>query len=82
VKTLLIILIIYFSLVLIGKYIFPYLLRYFMKRITKKFSQTMNNNYNNPSPNKEGEIHIDYSSEKNSKTNSDIGEYVDFEEIK
>jgi len=42
-----------------------------------------NQSYNNPYKyKKEGEIHIDQSPEKNKSQTSDIGEYVDFEEIK
>jgi len=42
-----------------------------------------NQSHNNPYKyKKEGEIHIDQSPEQNKSQTSDIGEYVDFEEIK
>ena len=66
-----------------GRYIFPYILRYFLKRVSKQFTNGFNN-YNNDQyqQKKEGEIKIDYSPDKNKSQTSEIGDYVDFEEIK
>ena len=80
-KILFIILIIYLLLVLAGKYLFPYILRYYVKRFSRKFYNGMEHfNQGNPYK-KEGEIHID-NPDKNKSHTSDVGEYVDFEEIK
>lgn len=67
---------------LTGRYIFPSLLRYYIRHYSKKFYE------GRPTPDqyddrkKEGEMHIDNTTEKKPKADSGIGEYVDFEEIK
>lgn len=81
-KILLIIIVIYFLLILAGRYIFPYVIRYYTKRFSRKFYEGMNNQYQNDPHQKEGEIHIDQTPEINKSRTTDIGEYVDYEEIK
>ena len=82
-KILLIILIIYFLLMILGRYLFPFLLRRFIKKLGNKYAQQMpdmDNYYTHP---KEGDVHINKNeSAKNKSDKTDIGEYVDFEEIK
>lgn len=53
-----------------------------MKRFSKRFYEGMNNTNQDQDLNKrEGELRIDHTPEKNNKRTSDIGEYVDYEEI-
>jgi len=67
---------------LAAKYLFPLLIKYFIIRMSKKFEENINNATKQQTYTKEGETHIDYSSEKNKTKTSDIGEYVDFEDMK
>jgi hypothetical protein len=54
-----------------------------MKRFSNKFQQGINNNAKyQQHQNKEGEIHIDSATDKNKSHSKDVGEYVDYEEIK
>ncbi len=77
------VILIYFALLFIWRYIIPF----FVRRTLKKFEQRMREqsdyqNYNSK-PSNEGEVHIDHIPETEQKarsSNNDI-EYVDFEEI-
>ncbi|NTW34150.1 MAG: DUF4834 family protein [Bacteroidetes bacterium] len=80
-KVILIIIIIYFALQLAARYLFPLLIKYFIKRVSKKFQENINNAADEQSYKKEGETHIEYNSEKKQNKSSEVGEYVDFEEI-
>jgi hypothetical protein len=53
-----------------------------MKRFSKKFYESTNNENYEQAYNKEGEVKVDYSNDQKKKQNIDIGEYVDYEEIK
>jgi len=67
---------------LVGRYVLPFVLRYYMKRFSKKFYESTNNENYEQAYNKEGEVKVDYSNDQKKKQNIDIGEYVDYEEIK
>jgi len=67
----------------VGRYVLPFVLRYYMKRFSKKFyERTNNDDYEQAYNKKEGEVKVDYSNDQKKKQNTDIGEYVDYEEIK
>ncbi|UJH91532.1 DUF4834 family protein [Antarcticibacterium sp. 1MA-6-2] len=79
-KTVLIILLIYFGFKIFIKWFGPMILQYFLKRIGRKFTQQ----FNQPPPSgskKEGEVVIDKKQGKRGKSNKNVGEYIDYEEI-
>ena len=80
-RTILIILIIYYSFRFISRFFVPFLLRFFMKRAQRNFQQKFGQQAYQ-SKQKEGEVTVDSSStNKQKKSNSSVGEYVDFEEL-
>ncbi len=76
-KTILIILIIYYLFKLIARYLLPWFAKYFINKAAKKYQ----NQYKEPPRKKEGEVNIEYSPNKKRKLD-DLGEYVDFKEMK
>ncbi len=79
-KTVLIILLIYFGFKIFIKWFGPLILKWFLKRIGQKFQQQ----FNGPSPtnaSKTGKVDIETDLPKSGKTNKKVGEYIDFEEI-
>ncbi len=61
-------------------YIIPFLARIFLRRLAKRFQNyAEKDNQNTPKP--EGTVNVDYAGDPQKKS-SDIGDYVDFEEIK
>ncbi|MDT0677218.1 DUF4834 family protein [Autumnicola musiva] len=79
-KTILIILLVYFGLKILFRLLGPLLLKYFMKKMGKKF-QDQFNQYQQPSQEKKGKVSIDKKPRKGSKSNKNVGEYIDYEEI-
>lgn len=79
-KILLIIAIVYISLLIIGRYLMPLLLKYALKKLFKKAFSI--NNYDNSFYQKKPENEVIDNSDTTKKNTKDIGEYVDFEEIK
>lgn len=82
VRTLLIILLVYYGVKIITRIFAPLLLKYVAKKASERFGGQFGN-FQNPqqqATKKEGEITIEKI--PNSKTsNKDVGEYVDYEEI-
>jgi flagellar biosynthesis/type III secretory pathway M-ring protein FliF/YscJ len=76
IRTILIILIVYYLIKLAVRYLLPIWARYFIR---KKQSQ-MNQQYQEPQK-KEGEIHVESKPTKK-KSADQLGDYVDYEEIK
>ena len=67
---------------LISRLVMPYVLRFFMKKAQRNFKQKFGQQRHQAPPKKEGEVSVDYSSQKERKTTTtSIGEYVDFEEV-
>jgi hypothetical protein len=66
------------------RYIAPYLISIFIKKAQKKMMQDMGQNPPSSSSKKAGEINVDYVPEKNKQSNkkNNMGDYIDFEEIK
>ncbi len=87
-KTVLIILLVYFGLKFILKLVWPYIVKYLTKKAGEKFAQSFGQNpfenaqTKNPSQKKEGEVVIERPTTKTKNTNNSVGEYIDFEEIK
>ena len=81
-KTILIILLVYYGIKILVKWLTPYFLRYLTRKVGKKFEQSFGANpYQNAKKQKVGEVTIDKGPSKNKKSKSTVGEYVDYEEI-
>lgn len=81
-KFLFFVIVIYYLLKLIGRYVLPYLLSVFIKRAQDHMMGNASNNSNAKTSKKEGEVSIDSTPKKNNKASKEsIGDYVDFEEV-
>lgn len=70
-----------FAIRIIGRWAFPFLVKRFIQKTQQKFyNQNPDLDPSNRSS-KEGEINIKYNTKPKEKLN-DLGDYVDFEEIK
>lgn len=81
-KTILIVLLVYFGLKFLIRLATPYLMRYISKKAGQKFEEFFNTN--TPAGSKrqqEGEISIDKMPSRNSRTSKKVGEYVEYEEV-
>ena len=80
VRTLLIILLVYFGIKILSRLFAPVIFKYVTKKAEKRFGQQFGGFQNNQPPEKEGETTID-KMPKTKSSNKDVGEYVDYEEI-
>ena len=82
-KTLLIILLVYYGVKIIFKFAKPYIMRYIAKKATERFGQAFGQNPNqtNNTTQQEGEVTLDKSQVTTKTSKSTVGDYVDFEEI-
>jgi len=82
VRTILIILLIYFGVKIVTRLLSPFLMRYVAKKAEQRFGQQFGK-YQSPKETRreEGEISIDKMPDSGKKPNKDVGEYVDYEEI-
>lgn len=79
-RTILIIILVYYALKLIGRIVFPML----FKRVVGKFEEKVKNqqqHQTNTSSHRVGETVIDKKPQSNKESNKDVGEYVDYEEV-
>lgn len=79
-KTVLIILLVYFGFKIFIRFFGPMILKYFLKKIGSKFQQQFHQQTSSR-PKKEGEVFIEKKPKKSRKTNKTAGEYIDYEEI-
>ncbi|WP_308993566.1 DUF4834 family protein [Mariniflexile litorale] len=80
IRTILIIILIYYGLKVLSRLFAPLLLKYIAKKAEQKFGGQFQQGPQQPQPKKKGEVTIDKI--PNTKTsNKDVGEYVDYEEI-
>lgn len=81
-KFLFIVIVIYYVLKLIGRYVMPYLISIFIKRAQDKMMGNPNDSAHKKQTKKEGEVSIDSAPKKSTSTSKDkLGDYVDFEEV-
>ncbi len=81
-KTILIILLVYFGLKFLIKLATPYILRYISKKAGQQFEQFFGSNPNINTPREdEGNITIDKNPASNHRTSKKVGEYVEYEEV-
>jgi len=80
-RTILILIIIYYVIQLFTRYIIPSLFRGYMDDKMNEFTRNQKNQQKKANRH-EGEVTIDYSPDKNRRPNSGKDEYADYEEIK
>ena len=79
-RTILIILLVYYGLKIIGRFAFPMI----FKRFVGKFEERVRNQQQqqNPQSNEQvGETTIDKKPNSSKESNKDVGDYVDYEEV-
>jgi hypothetical protein len=81
VKTILIILLVYYGLKFSLKLAAPYLMRYISKKASQKFGGAFGQESYENSNTEEGNVSIDKMPTSKSKNKNTVGEYVDFEEV-
>ncbi len=79
-RTILIIILIYYGLKFVGKLLFPIFFQKMVKNVEKKVreQQGYQDSQNNV---KEGETTIDRKPTQNKESNNNVGEYIDYEEV-
>lgn len=81
-KTILIVLLVYFGLKFLFRLATPYLLRYFSKKAGQQFEKFFGNHPDMNAPReKEGKITIDKMPARNPRSRKKVGEYVEYEEV-
>ncbi len=81
IRTILIIVLVYYALKFIARLVFPLFFKKIMKTVEKKFNEQQYKSSTNEPPLKEGETVIDKTPRQTKKINDDAGEYVDYEEV-
>lgn len=83
-KTLLVILLIYFGVKFLFRLLTPYLLRMASRKMDERF-QSMFGEYSHQDPTRtsqeEGEVSIDKIPKQSPKSKNKVGEYIEYEEI-
>jgi hypothetical protein len=82
-RTVLIILLVYFFLKILARLFAPKLFRYVAKKAEERFRARFDGfqGQNPPKEEREGEVIIEKRSDKSSRSSKKVGEYIDFEEI-
>jgi len=81
-KTILIVLLVYYGLKFLIRLATPYILRYFSKKAGQQFEQFFGNPSGaNTPPQKEGKITIENIPPQNQDKSKKVGEYVEYEEV-
>lgn len=80
-RTIFIILLIYYALKIIARFAFPLLFKKVMGNVEKKFREQQNQRQSNQQQTKVGETVIDKAPKTNQKINDSTGEYIDYEEV-
>ena len=82
VRTILIIVLVWYGVKVLSRIFAPLLMRYVAKKAEQKFGQQFGQRQQpQPTKKKEGEISIDKAPQQSKTSNKDVGEYVDYEEI-
>lgn len=79
-KTVLIILLIYFGFKIFIRWFGPLILKYFLKRIGSNFQQQFNSR-TQPTSSQKADVKIEKKPGEGLKSNKKVGEYIDYEEI-
>ncbi|TXE17279.1 DUF4834 family protein [Psychroserpens burtonensis] len=83
VRTILIIVLVYYAIKISTRLFAPYLMRYMSKKMQQKFEgQFGQQHQQRPEPKqKEGETVIDKIPNRDSSSNNKVGEYIDYEDV-
>jgi hypothetical protein len=81
IRTVLIILLIYFGFKLIIRWFGPMILKYFLRKMGKKFGSQFQQFDHSRQKEKEGEVSIEKKPKNTRKSQKEVGEYIDYEEI-
>lgn len=82
VRTIFIIVLIYYAFKIIGRFVFPLLLKKMMGNVEKKFNEQQRGSSTNQTQSKEGETVIDKTPNQTKKFNDNAGgDYVDYEDV-
>jgi len=79
-RTIAIILIVYYAFKFIGRYILPLFVKRMVDNVEKKYKEQQQN-YSQDENAKVGETVIDKKPSRSKGSNKDVGDYVDYEEI-
>ncbi len=84
-KTVLIILLVYYGIKILSRIFAPYLIRYMSKKVQQRFGEQFQQQYRQQNAQthreKEGETVIDKMPHTQKTSNKNVGEYIDYEEI-
>ena len=81
IKTILIIILIYYGLKILTRLFAPLLVRYVAKKAEQKINQQFGKQYQNNTSSKVGETTIDHQPKQRKSSSKNVGEYIDFEEV-
>ena len=82
IRTILIIMLVWYGVKILSRILAPFLMRYVTKKAQEKFGKQFNQQQApQQKKQKEGDISIDKAPKQNKTSNKDVGEYVDYEEI-
>ena len=81
-KTILVILLVFYGLKILFRLAMPYILQSLAKKAEKHFQNTFGDGFReHPAQQPEGKVTIEKKQKQYKKSNTNVGEYVDFEEI-
>ena len=82
-RTILIILLVWYGVKILTRIFAPYFVRYMSKKVEERFGGQFQQRHQQPDSNrsKEGETVIDKMPQQQHSSNKKVGEYVDYEEI-
>jgi hypothetical protein len=80
-RTILIILLVYYGIKILTRLFAPYLLRYMSKKMQQKYGGHFQQQQQENPKQKEGETVIDKVPQQHKTSDKSVGEYVDYEEI-
>ncbi|MCM4171693.1 DUF4834 domain-containing protein [Arenibacter sp. TNZ] len=82
-KTILIVLLVYYLLKILAKWFAPRMFRYAAKKTEEHFKEKFEGfaQQNNQNEEHIGDVIVDKKTTKNKNTSKNVGEYIDFEEI-
>jgi uncharacterized protein involved in cysteine biosynthesis len=80
-KTLAILIIVYYAFKFIGKYIAPIFLKKVINNVEKKYREQQQNQYNNTVEGEVGETVIAKKPSKEKEGNKTVGDYIDYEDV-
>jgi hypothetical protein len=82
VRTILIIVLVYYAIKIVTRFFAPYLMRYMSKKVQQKFEGQFGQQQQRQQPKqKEGETVIDKIPNRDSSSNNKVGEYIDYEDV-